>query len=593
RDRIAKSFLTVSDENIYADVLDVVLDVFQSEHGFFGYLDEQENLVCPSLTRNVWKQCQMKDKDVVFLRESWGGLWGQSLMEKRALYSNGPLRVPEGHVALRNVLVAPILHKGRLIGQFAVANKHSHFDERDKGLLEAIADYVAPVLHARLEQDRSARQRSRAEQTLQLSHRFLQITNRHSEMAPLLKEFVAEVKRFTGSAAVGIRILDDHGGIPYQAYEGFCREFHESENPLSIQTDQCMCINVIKGAVDPSFPCYSQGGSFYAGSMTRLVESISEDQKGPTRNACNKFGYESVALIPIRMGDDILGLIHVADPRENAAPLETVELLEKAAMQLGVAIRRVRAEQELRTARDELEIRVEDRTQELAEANRALEAEMAERKRLEEEVLRVGTQEQQRIGQELHDGLGQQLLGLGMMAKSLQKTLQAKTLPEADYAQQITEAMVEAQNHVRAILKGVYPVDVDANGLMAALADLAGSTETLADVSCTFACSQPVPIDDNHTATQLFHVASEAVRNAVKHAGASEIVIGLDAVDGQLALWVRDDGVGIRCRPDQSSGMGLRIMRHRAGIIGATLEIEPAEGGGTLVTCTIRQDRES
>ncbi|MBC8264007.1 MAG: PAS domain S-box protein [Anaerolineales bacterium] len=190
--------------------------------------------------------------------------------------------------------------------------------------------------------------RKRAEKSLQVSHHFLEIANRHTELSPLLKEFVAEIKNFTDCAAVGLRMLDEKGNIPYQAYEGFSYEFYESESPLSIKSDQCMCINVIKRTTDPKLSYYTEGGSYYINGTTRFLATVPEEEKGPSRNVCNEFGYESVALVPIRLGERILGLIHVADPRENMVPLEMVEVLEGTAMQLGTAIQRVQAEEALR-----------------------------------------------------------------------------------------------------------------------------------------------------------------------------------------------------------------------------------------------------
>lgn len=190
--------------------------------------------------------------------------------------------------------------------------------------------------------------RKRAEETLQISHRFLEIANEHAEMKPLLDAFVAEIKDFTGCAAIGIRILNEEGDIPYEAYDGFSPEFYETEGPLSLAADRCMCINVIKGDTDPHFGFYTEGGSFYINGTTRFLASVSEEEKGQTRNACNAFGYESVALIPVRLGGQILGLIHVADPRENRVPLELIKVLEGTAMQLGTALHRVRVEEALR-----------------------------------------------------------------------------------------------------------------------------------------------------------------------------------------------------------------------------------------------------
>ena len=157
-----------------------------------------------------------------------------------------------------------------------------------------------------------------------------------------------EIKDYTGSEAVGIRVLDAAGGIPYQAYDGFRTQFYESENSLCIRTDQCMCTNVIKGDCNPKLPFYTAGGSFWMNHTTRFLATVSEEDKGSTRNVCNQEGHESVALIPIRWGDQILGLIHIADRQENRVPLELVEMLEKAALQLGTAFERVKAEEALR-----------------------------------------------------------------------------------------------------------------------------------------------------------------------------------------------------------------------------------------------------
>lgn len=191
------------------------------------------------------------------------------------------------------------------------------------------------------------------EKTLQISHRFLEITFQNTEMNSLLNEFVKEVKNFAGCTAVGIRLLDSEGNIPYQAYKGFSKRFYESESPLSIKTDQCMCINVIKGTTDPALPFYTEGGSFYMNGTTRFLATILEEEKGQTRNVCNEFGYESVALVPIQMMDHTLGLIHLADLEENMIPIETVKILEGSARQLGVSIERVRISEHLKLSLDE------------------------------------------------------------------------------------------------------------------------------------------------------------------------------------------------------------------------------------------------
>jgi len=193
---------------------------------------------------------------------------------------------------------------------------------------------------------RDVTDRKEAEKTLQASRDFLEIANRHMEMAPLLQDYAQAVKEYTGCQAVAIRILDEEGNIPYHASNGFSKEFLDSESNLCIKTDRCLCINVVKGAADTDLPCYTEGSSCYINNFSNILTSAPPGLLGATRNVCHHFGYESVALIPIVFGEKILGLIHLADCRENMVPLSMVERLERIGLQLGTAINRVRAEEE-------------------------------------------------------------------------------------------------------------------------------------------------------------------------------------------------------------------------------------------------------
>jgi PAS domain S-box-containing protein len=212
---------------------------------------------------------------------------------------------------------------------------------------------------------------------------------------------------------------------------------------------------------------------------------------------------------------------------------------------------------------------------------------ISQRKRFERELSELITKQQQRMGQELHDELGQQLVGARLIASGLQQALTGQSHPSAGPAAELVTALSHAETSVRQLIKGVRPVEVAANGLMAALGDLVDSTRRLSGVPCVFRCEQPVAIEDSHTATQLFYIAREAVHNAVKHASARTITIDLAGGAQQLQLGVADDGRGMPADPDSLSGMGLRIMRHRAAVIGAGLVIDTAAGGGTRVTCRL------
>ena len=184
----------------------------------------------------------------------------------------------------------------------------------------------------------------------------LTVPTGHVELPALLQEYVQIIKDYTGCEAVGIRLLDEQGNIPYQAYTGFSQEFYSTESPLSIKSDECMCIYVIRGTTDPTQPFFTQGGSFYMNGTTKFLSTVSEEANGRTRNVCNKTGYESVALVPIRQGDRIIGLIHLADRRENQVPLATVQVIEEIAGPIGSAIQRVAAETQVRESLAEKEV---------------------------------------------------------------------------------------------------------------------------------------------------------------------------------------------------------------------------------------------
>jgi PAS domain S-box-containing protein len=212
------------------------------------------------------------------------------------------------------------------------------------------------------------------------------------------------------------------------------------------------------------------------------------------------------------------------------------------------------------------------------------------RKALEREVLQAAALEQQRIGQELHDTSGQELTALGLLADSLVNALEDKSAAEANISIKMAEGIKRVLGQIRAFSRGLIGVEVDAEGLMAALAELAARTTQLHGVNCTFECKEPVRLANNQAATQLYGIAREAVTNALRHAQARNIKISLESAGQTIRLHVQDDGIGLPEPTVDVKGMGLKIMRYRAGLINGHLSIRTAVPAGAAVSCTLRKD---
>jgi signal transduction histidine kinase len=214
---------------------------------------------------------------------------------------------------------------------------------------------------------------------------------------------------------------------------------------------------------------------------------------------------------------------------------------------------------------------------------------ITQRKRLEHEVVEIAILEQQRIGQDLHDECGQQLTALGLLADSLVVSLAKDKPADAEIAAKVERGLKSVLRQVRNISQGLSLGEIEPDGLPAALTELVSRLSETSGVHCVFQGDKEVSIDDSLCATHLYHIAQEACTNALKHAQARNIEARLQSSDHAVILQIQDDGIGIL--KDVQKGLGMRIMRNRASLISATLTIEPAEPHGTVVICTLPEER--
>ncbi|MFW6175832.1 MAG: GAF domain-containing sensor histidine kinase, partial [Acidobacteriota bacterium] len=259
----------------------------------------------------------------------------------------------------------------------------------------------------------------------------------------------------------------------------------------------------------------------------------------------------TVVAFPVLVGDEVVGVLELLGAHAGEPRAGLLELMVDVGTQLGRVVERDRADRKL--------------------------AELT-------------FQEQQRLGEELHEGLGQRVSALAMLARSLHKRLAARSAPEAELAGQLEENLQAARSQVHRVSKGLMPVRLLESGLPGVLGTLAEEVRDAHPVDCHLEVAPGLEIRDDRVATALYRIAREAVNNALLHAEASRISIRLlRNGEGGLALVVEDDGTGLQDGTPEGGGLGLRIMRDRASLVQGELAVKPGEQGGTRVECRVQE----
>jgi len=263
----------------------------------------------------------------------------------------------------------------------------------------------------------------------------------------------------------------------------------------------------------------------------------------------------TIAILPLVHEGRVLGSLHLGSHAQTSIPIQSRIVIETVVAQTAGAIARIRAE--------------------------------TERQRLERQILDISDREQARIGQELHDGLCQQLVSLAFDANCLQDELARLERPEATQARRIAQYLDDAITEARHLSRGLFPIRFQAESLPSALKEFARGVSVRFGVNCTSECEEPVRVS-TQAAIHLYRIAQEAVTNAVKHGEARNIQIQLTAHGKEFVLTVEDDGNGFSGKPSGAlGGMGLHIMDYRARSMGGTIRAIPGQPRGAVVSCCV------
>lgn len=260
--RIAQLFLTIPDDEVFGEILTVVLEVMESRFGIYGYISDDGDLVIPSLTREVWNECKVPDKSVVFPQSTWGqSLWGRALREKRTFRDAGPFQTPVGHIPIDSFLTVPLLYGDKAIGVLSVANKEGGYGDKDQDLLQGIAASIAPILNARMERDRNERQRQRAEDSLRASEAF--------------------IRKILETVDEGFLVVDREYRI-ISANRAFCRAVGMTESEVVGR----FCYSVTHRCPTPCFEAREECAVKYT-FETGLPQSLSHKHINPDGSTCH------------------------------------------------------------------------------------------------------------------------------------------------------------------------------------------------------------------------------------------------------------------------------------------------------------------
>ncbi len=370
---ILEVFVKESGDGMYDKVLDLVLERMESRYGVFGYIDEQGVLVCPTMSR-IFDQCEMEGKCILYPRSKWKGLWSRALLEKKTLFTNEQAAVPKGHVPIMNNIATPILFQDNVIGLFNLANKDTDYTEEDRNFLEAVTGRIAPVLYAWVQKEMRENERKRSEAALQYSLRRFELL---AQTAGRLLQ-ASEPQKIIDSLCKGVMdhldchsffnfLVDEQAGrLHLNAYSGISDGEASGIEWLDFGATVCGCVardgcRIIAERVQTT-----------ADERTQLIKSL---------------GMNAYACHPIPGPDGkVIGTLSFGARNRETFSDDDISLMKAVTDQVAVAMIRMKDEQALRRAHDELEQRVRQRTAELARTNEDLEQEITVRRETERRI---------------------------------------------------------------------------------------------------------------------------------------------------------------------------------------------------------------
>jgi PAS domain S-box-containing protein len=551
--RIAEIFLTTSDDKTYGDVLEIVLEEMGSEFGTFAYIDEDGNRVVPSMTKGIWDKCEVQSKAIVFPPDTWGdNLWARCLINKTAFSSNGPFKVPDGHIPITRALAVPIIHQGKAIGNFMVGNKLTDYDERDEELLRRIAFYTAPILHARLERDRQHTKRKHAEEALRKAHSELEqhVEDRTAVLMRTVKRLKKEVKDRRQAEKVLAETQQRYRTVADFTYDW--EYWLGPEKDLLYVSPSC---ERITGYLPEEFLTKDYG------ELMKIVHP--DDRKDVKAHITEEFESDEACHLDFRIitrFGETRWISHYCQPVSGPDR----ERLGRRASNRDITGRK-KGEEALH--KSEMQLR-----------------------RLSTQLLKVQESERKRIAGDLHDGIGQSLSAIKFGVETVVDRLEKEADPSiVDTLQSLIPMLQDAIEDVRKTVMNLRPSMLDDLGVMATISWFVRQFQA---VYSGIRVEEQIDVRETEIPevlkTNIFRVLQEAANNIAKHSSADRVRVSLNKKSDSLELVIQDNGRGfdpggVLETEDIETGFGITSMKERTELSGGSFSIESAKGAGTTI----------
>jgi PAS domain S-box-containing protein len=405
-------------------------------------------------------------------------------------------------------------------------------------------------------------ERKEIENRIRATNDLLNLFPKKSSRKEYLDAVIDLLRSWSQCRCVGIRILLKKGQIPYESYVGFSQEFWESENWLSVKNDQCVCIRIISGNPDPQdAPFVTPAGSFRCDNMVQFMATLSAEDRLRFRCICPQSGFRSVAVIPLRYREKVLGAIHLADEREGNISLRSVEFIESMSSLIGEAVHRFNLEDDLRESENRLH-------------------------HLSSQLLVAQENERRRIARELHDSIGQSLAATKFILEKKLSQLSKGSPPPGVTLEDVIPMIQNAIEESRRISMDLWPSVLDDLGILSAISWFC---RQFGMVYSSISIEKQLDIREDEVPTPLkvviYRVLQETLNNIAKHSQADRVYISLWKQDGKIELTIEDNGIGFD--PETSrKGLGLVSMKERVEFSGGMLAIESDLGSGTTIRAT-------